>query len=259
MTLLGFLLTGPSATEGPLNGEGGVNRALAAHRTAALTTVSKWLSAVAGTEGVVALTVVSMTALVVLPRTARWPEALFVGGAVVVQSGIFLLITLWVERPRPDVPHLEPSPPTSSFPSGHVGAATALFGALAVLALTRLRGPWRHAPALVLAAVPVAVAASRLYAGMHYPTDVLAGLLNGAGALLVMARTVLPDRPPSRHVDGAVPRGSGALAHRPRTARAMADDGRCEAGGFGGSRAPVGERRADIGKEDDRRTPSGGG
>ncbi|MET9800857.1 phosphatase PAP2 family protein [Streptomyces sp. NPDC006368] len=126
---------------------------------------------------------------------------MFLSGAVLAQSGLFLLVTLWVERPRPDVPHLEPSPPTSSFPSGHVGAATALFGGLATLAAVRLRSPWRYPVAVVLALVPFAVAASRLYAGMHYPSDVTAGLLNGAGVLLVMAHALLPGRsssPPGR-------------------------------------------------------------
>ena len=74
-----------------------------------------------------------------------------------------------------------------SFPSGHAMLATLGFGMLAV---TARRALGRHAAAgYAAAAVGVlAVAASRLYLGVHFPTDVLGGMLAG-GAWLALCLT----------------------------------------------------------------------
>ncbi|MGI5353721.1 phosphatase PAP2 family protein [Streptomyces sp. CA-252508] len=207
----GLLVTGPAADHPPLTAEDAVSRWFAARRGGTATGVSEWLTFVASTESVIGVTVVCVVALVVLPRAPRWPEALFLVGSVAAQSALFLLVTVCVERPRPDVPRLEPAPPTSSFPSGHVGASLALYGGLATLAVTRLRGPWRYVAAGLLLMVPPAVAVSRLYGGMHHPSDVVGGLVNGAGVLLVMARALLspPLRRPER-APGAAPDRSWA-------------------------------------------------
>jgi undecaprenyl-diphosphatase len=67
-----------------------------------------------------------------------------------------------------------------SFPSGHAMAAGAIFGILALIAWRELRGRWRWVAIAACVAVAVGVAFSRVYLGVHYPTDVLAGLLAGA-------------------------------------------------------------------------------
>jgi undecaprenyl-diphosphatase len=65
---------------------------------------------------------------------------------------------------------------TVSFPSGHVGAAVAAYGGMALL----IRAPRARRIALGLAvAIVVGVAFSRLYEGVHYPSDVVAGVLYG--------------------------------------------------------------------------------
>ena len=75
-------------------------------------------------------------------------------------------------------------PATHSFPSGHVAATFVLwFGIAVLLGVGRWRWPWRIL-GWAVAAVPVlTVAFSRVYRGMHFPTDVLAGLLLGVLAL----------------------------------------------------------------------------
>lgn len=201
---LGVLVTGAWAGRWPLSAEDGVVRYLSAHRTAAGDTVSQGLSLVAGTQGVIAVTLLCVVALLVLPRTPGRAAAYFLAGAVAAQSAVFVLVTLCVERLRPDVPHLEQAPPTSSFPSGHSGAALALYGGLAVLAGRRRR--WRLPAVALLLCLPAAVAASRLYAGMHHPSDVVGGLLNGACTLFVLARALPPSGGPHGGPPGSRPR-----------------------------------------------------
>ncbi|MFI7355797.1 diacylglycerol kinase family protein [Streptomyces avidinii] len=192
---LGGLVTGPAAHHWPLAAEGRVPRALAEHRDVpVLIALSEWLSALGSTQVVIGLTLAALLALLRLPRVALRHEALFLGAAVAAQSAVFVLVTAFVERPRPDLPRLDAAPPTSSFPSGHVGASLALYGGLAVIAALRLRGPWRPAVMAALLLVPPAVGLARVYRGMHYPSDIAGGLLNGAATLLITASVFLHGR-----------------------------------------------------------------
>jgi membrane-associated phospholipid phosphatase len=86
-----------------------------------------------------------------------------------------LVFQVLAQRPRPDPAFAALQPPHfPSFPSGH--AALAFSGALLVcLALRKTR--WR----LLTCSAAVLIAASRVYLGVHYLSDVLAGALLGAG------------------------------------------------------------------------------
>ncbi|MFG3194320.1 diacylglycerol kinase family protein [Streptomyces omiyaensis] len=202
MTVLGLLVTRAAAVGGILASEDGIVRALVAHRSPFVDRVSRGLSVLADTPAVVGVTLLCVLGLLLLPPARRWSDALFLGGSVAVQSAVFLLVAALVDRPRPDVPRLDVAPPTSSFPSGHVGASLALYGGLAVLVLARTRSRRRYLAAGILLLVPPVVGLSRMYRGMHYPSDVAAGLLNGALTLLVLGSVLLAGR---RTPDPAVP------------------------------------------------------
>ncbi|MGW0965148.1 diacylglycerol kinase family protein [Streptomyces sp. NPDC002516] len=191
MVGLGLLITGPARHVWPLTAEDTVNERLERARTGTLTTLSSIASEAGNTLTVVTLTLLACLGLLLIPRLPMWRQAVFLAVAVSLQSLVFLAITESVDRHRPEVDRLDASPPTSSYTSGHTGAATALYAGLAVIALSRIRGPWRRVVAGLFLLLPLLVALARLYRGMHHPTDVLGGLLNGGLSLLIVGRALL--------------------------------------------------------------------
>ena len=212
ITLLGLLLThviGP----GPLHrADLGVDKFFAAHRSRVWNDVTYVGTNIAQTETVIGITIVAVALL--RWRLGRWYEAGVLVTTIVGELVIFLCVTLVVHRPRPPVHRLDVAPETSSFPSGHTAAATALYGCLIVLLiwLSRPRArPAVRAAVAVLACLPVVVGLSRLYRGMHYPSDVICGALTGGLWLLVVTTTLMRRQPAGR------PRRLlGAAAARPR-------------------------------------------
>ncbi|MGW5331296.1 diacylglycerol kinase family protein [Streptomyces bauhiniae] len=190
---LGFLITGPARHLWPMTAEDGVNRGLERLRTSTLTTLSSVGSELGNTGTVIGVTLAACLALILIPRLPWWRQASFLALSVALQSLVFLVVTIAVERQRPDVHRLDGSLPTSSYTSGHTGAATAVYGGLAVLVLSRVRSPWRRVLAALLFLLPVVVGVSRLYRGMHHPTDVAGGMINGALSLLVVGHALLRD------------------------------------------------------------------
>ena len=119
----------------------------------------------------------------------RWREPLFLCAAVTAQALVFLLTTLAIDRRRPAVEHMDVSPPTSSFPSGHTSAAVALYVGIAVLMALRARSTGaKVAWWTLLLMVPLGVALTRMYRGMHHPSDVVASFVNGGTCVAIMAR-----------------------------------------------------------------------
>jgi undecaprenyl-diphosphatase len=92
-----------------------------------------------------------------------------------------------VDRPRPQLHQLIPGT-GPAFPSGHVLAAIALWCLLpAVVALYTHKPDIVRRVAIAGWAIVVAVAASRVYLGVHWPTDVTASLLLGPLQLIMVA------------------------------------------------------------------------
>ena len=134
-------------------------------------------SRIGNTEVVIGVTIV-MVALIWW-RTRQWWVAVVPAIAIAVQATVFVLATAVTGRARPDVEHLDPAPPTSSYPSGHVGASTALYFTLAAIA-QRIPNPvLRRVATVVCLVIPFLVAYARLYRGMHHLSDVVVGFLNG--------------------------------------------------------------------------------
>lgn len=177
-----------------LHRDASTDRWLASHRNPALDSLTKVGSTLA--ETMTAIAVAAAAVLVLRWWLGRWRESVTL---VVVLTGevlVFLLLTLVIDRERPSVAHLDAAPPTSSFPSGHTAAAVAIYGCLAVIVWRNLRNrPVALVLCVVLWCLPVVVAVSRLYRGMHFPTDVLGGALVGGLWLVAVVATLLPKEP----------------------------------------------------------------
>ena len=148
----------------------------ATHATSGSTTVLRRLSDLGGTLGVVSLAVI--VGAVEYRRLANRaiPALLIltVGGQFVLVN----LIKVIVDRARPDLEQLTGFS-SSSFPSGHAAAGAATFAVIALLLGRRRSRRARAALAGVAVAVAVTVAGTRVLLGVHWLTDVLAGLAVG--------------------------------------------------------------------------------
>ena len=183
MLIVGFglLLAGPLAVVS--RSEDWISRDLAEARTAPGISVTYWWSTVGNVKTIIVSCLIVLVLLLWISRD--WRLAVAPVLATVMETAIFTASTFLVNRPRPQVAHLDAAPPTSSYPSGHVGATTALYLTLALLAW-RIERAWLRRTVIVLClAMPPLVAFARLYRGMHHLSDVLVGLLNGVVCALL--------------------------------------------------------------------------
>ena len=166
-----------------------VNVWVVTDRTPTLDRVSSWLSNLGSTPVVVGLALVAVVALRVVSH--RWRPSIVLGAGLLLEVTSFVAIANLVDRARPDVARLDPSPPTSSYPSGHTAASVALYVGLALLVISSIRRPiGRWLAAVVAGLIPAAVSAARIYRGMHHPSDVLTGALLGALCIYASRRII---------------------------------------------------------------------
>ena len=181
---LGLLVTDVLLPGGLAGTDESAVRSLVAERTPFLTDASSVGSMLGGAPLLPIL--VGVIALVCAVRR-QWLIAAFAVFVLVVESATYRVASLLVPRDRPHVRRLEDLPADASFPSGHTAAAVAVYAGLVLLITSRFRSRGARALAWTVAVlVPVIVAVSRMYRGMHHPLDVAAGLVIGIGALLVL-------------------------------------------------------------------------
>ena len=160
---------------------------VAAHRSAAATSVAQVVS----DAGSFVLLAPLSIALVLLRRWKRPADDI---ALVVIAAGSATLPSvakLIVARPRPTIEPL--SHLTSlSFPSEHSTQAAAIYLTIAILLSLGLNRGWRQVLMMLAVLIGLAVAGSRVYFGIHYPTDVIAGLLLGWSWALLVFRWARP-------------------------------------------------------------------
>jgi undecaprenyl-diphosphatase len=168
-----------------------------------------WLEAamidITSLGGWTVLTLITTVVIVYLLITKRLEAALLMFGSVVGGAVLSTGLKIGFARPRPDlVDHLV-NVSSASFPSGHAMLSAATYLTLgALLARTDTRRTVRGFLFSIAVLLTLIIGASRVYLGVHYPTDVLAGwCLGSAWALLcwMVARWLRPkgsdtDAPP---------------------------------------------------------------
>jgi undecaprenyl-diphosphatase len=156
-------------------------QAIAGNRNATLTTIA----GIVTDAGSFALLAPLSIAFLLLRRWKRPADDI---ALLVIAAGSAVLPSvtkLIVARPRPSLEHL--SHLTSlSFPSEHTTQAAAVYLTIAIMLSKGLNRGWRQLVIVIAVLIALAVAWSRVYLGVHWPTDVIAGLALGWGwALLV--------------------------------------------------------------------------
>jgi undecaprenyl-diphosphatase len=170
-------------------------RDLAGERTALLTTFAHVLSFVG--SGFVVFPLAAVLCVLFYRRgrvAAAAALAVSTIGGVVISN----LDKLLVGRARPPVHHLEHVVSTS-FPSGHATQASAFYVALLLVVLAGGRGrAVVLAASICAAALILGIAISRVYLGLHYPSDTAAGVLLGTSWSVFTCSSLLRRGPAAR-------------------------------------------------------------
>lgn len=157
--------------------------------------------------GVFLRNLIALGAIVALVFLRLRREAVLLAATIAGGWIVNTLVKLAVGRPRPlIVPHLTDAG-GQSFPSGHSFNAAVVYIAIALAfaAMSPKRSVrWTLVSLAIVLSVGVAV--SRVWLGVHFPSDVMAGWLGGAGwAFLAVAMLQRPAKAVAQSLDGAAP------------------------------------------------------
>lgn len=137
---------------------------------------------------IVVLTIVGVTGLFLFITRHKVSALLLL---IAVTGGIVLnnILKISFGRPRPSVFEWQTHVSSWSFPSGHAMSAVVMYGTVAYLAARLHKTHWARVLSMFIASIYIAVICiSRLYLGVHYPSDVIAGAAIGlAWAAFCMA------------------------------------------------------------------------
>jgi membrane-associated phospholipid phosphatase len=167
----------------------GVTRSLVAHRVAWATAAMKgvtWL----GSNAVLVPLVVALVVYLML-RRQRWRVELLLIGALVGANAWYHVLKPLVGRARPPEALHVVGVSGFAFPSGHATAAIAVWGAVALVISTRRSWRLKTIASTAAGVIAALVAFSRVYLGVHWWTDVVAGLALGATWLCVLGSAFL--------------------------------------------------------------------
>ncbi len=163
------------------------NILLALHRAAspALDLIFGFFTNMGSIAGVFILTAITFGILLWTKHLASgWLILIVVGGGVMLNQ----VLKFFFQRPRPELWAITGVRPTTfSFPSGHATASLCYFGVLIWLGFRFLKSPLTKTGWTILMVFIIAmVGVSRMYFGVHYPTDVLAGYISGSFWLIAV-------------------------------------------------------------------------
>ncbi len=142
-----------------------------------------------GSVAVGVLVVVISSAFLFLDRKPR--QALLVIGCTVLVAIVIEVLKAYVARMRPTVVHPIDFADGMSFPSGHTLLASVLYPMIAFVAATNLKRRSLRVFLIAIAVfIPLLVGFTRVYIGVHYPTDVIGGWCLGAAFAIACSLVV---------------------------------------------------------------------
>ena len=145
--------------------------------------------------GFTVLTLITVVAIIILLMHGRRVQAAIFGGTVVIAQVAAEMLKHWIGRPRPELILQHDLVYSSSFPSGHAMMSPVIYLTLAAfLAAGESRRAVKTLLVVLAAVLVTGVGVSRVYLGVHWPSDVLAGWALGSAiafaatmALLIVA------------------------------------------------------------------------
>ena len=161
---------------------------LVENRSRWLTTVMRLATRPGGTLEAILLLTAGVVGSFLVTRKTRWP-VFFASGVVALQLSHALKALVGRERPELDPLYDVAS---KAWPSGHATASAATFGALGYFFLRVLPRPWSVLGLVACALVVVAVGVTRVYLGVHWPTDVIGGWALGLAWVVVVVVATRP-------------------------------------------------------------------
>jgi undecaprenyl-diphosphatase len=145
--------------------------------------------------GVTTLSLVVVMAIAILILLGRRTQALVLGVAVVFAQALAELLKYLIHRPRPELVPQHDLVYSASFPSGHAMMTPVVY--LTLAAIVAASHPRRAIKVLLLvgaAVLTVVVGLSRIYLGVHWPSDVLAGWTLGTAIALTASLALFKSR-----------------------------------------------------------------
>jgi membrane-associated phospholipid phosphatase len=189
-SLIGALIRGLGGSDGSNAIDTSVLHWMIARRSDDLTSIVRGLTMLGGSLVLVPLTVFGVVVLASLRRVwlAGYLATVVIGASLLSSTTKAL-----VGRPRPPVAVRAAGVGGSAFPSGHATQAAATYVALAIIAWVMVASPTlRKLLGIVLAVIATSVGLSRLYLGVHWFSDVVAGWLVGTAWAVGAARAFRP-------------------------------------------------------------------
>lgn len=147
------------------------------YRTPTLTSYFKFMTNVGDTYGyLIVLTIFLLVSLIVFKRWKYVVQATLILALATISN---MMLKRFIDRARPGIEHLV-SVETLSYPSGHAMSAMAFYGFLIFLVTKfKIQRVMKYALVIVLITIILSIGISRIYLGVHFPSDIAGGFIAG--------------------------------------------------------------------------------
>lgn len=148
------------------------------YRSPAMTSYFKFVTDIGDVEGYIAITII--TAIVSLVVLKKWKYMLQICLVMIISALSNVVLKRFINRARPTIEHLV-TVESLSYPSGHAMAAMSFYGFLMYLFYKMKMNKFlKYTGMILIAFLILSIGVSRIYLGVHYPSDIAAGFVAGA-------------------------------------------------------------------------------